>query len=348
MDVDQEPPCHDAPIPDFLDVGPSIIPNAPDTPHHASCDLTNKDMGMENAVTASCADVDLTDADIAASEIPMTSLAKGPISNQLLLLGLHVDLTHRFTICRPCAQAIPFDHTHSHLLENHAPSRHIIPSKEEVTHMLVQLHADHCLEPSLEPILPISRVPIINTYRCKLAACTSIFLFSDRRQFNEHCQLSHADIPARDRLHSVVKLVAWSQHVYLVKVTDVLVSLTSAGSLVDKIEAALASSDFYALPDVFQQPSNQQTKGVIFAQLGWDCLLVNVNIHSLCTTVAFLKESEAVYLKLALAVKLYYKSASTFITNLPMFTAQAVLSTGKMGSQPFKPLQEKSTLKKYS
>ena len=126
------------------------------------------------------------------------------------------------------------------------------------------------------------------------------------------------------------------------------VSSTSARFLVDEIKAALASSDFYAFPDIFQQPSNQQTKRVIFAQLGWDCLLVIVNIHSLHTTVTFLKESKTVYLKLALAVKLYYKSTSMLIANLPTFTAQAVLSTGKMGSQLFKPLQERSTLKKYS
>lgn len=71
-----------------------MVPNAPDTSCHASCNLTDEDMGMEDVVMASCADVDLTYVNVAASEIPMTNLANGPISDWLLLLGLHINLTH--------------------------------------------------------------------------------------------------------------------------------------------------------------------------------------------------------------------------------------------------------------
>ena len=122
----------------------------------------------------------------------------------------------------------------------------------------------------------------------------------------------------------------------------------SSSTLVEEIEALLASNKFYSVSDVFQPSSNQRTKGTIFAQLGWDQLLVDVSICSLRRTVASPKESESACFKLMQAMELYYASISPLIASLPILTARAVLSSGELTSQPFKPLQEKDTLKKYS
>ena len=132
----------------------------------------------------------------------------------------------------------------------------------------------------------------------------------------------------------------------MVKVDDI--PLPSSAPLSDAVEHHLASVQLYSIPAVFQKVSDKRLKGTIFSQVGWDQLLVGVNIRDLCDMVASPTAVDTVYHCLTQAVECYYASLSPLVSSLPTFTARAILSTGEIGSQPFKPVQESVTLKKYS
>ncbi|KAI9452391.1 hypothetical protein HD554DRAFT_827680, partial [Boletus coccyginus] len=132
----------------------------------------------------------------------------------------------------------------------------------------------------------------------------------------------------------------------MVEVNDI--PMPPPESLINEVEKYLSTTQLYTITDVFQPSSNQRAKGTIFAQVGWDELLVGVNICDLRKTVAPPNTTDAVYHRLAQAVERYYTSISPLISSLPILTARAILSTGELGSQPFKTVQEKDTLKKYA
>ena len=348
MDVDHEPTV------DYMDTNHPIFESK--DPPDADHTVTHSPIGgldyANRVANEQLLDMGLDHPRVIDSDIPMADSTAGSVSEQLLTLGLKVDPTHRFTICLPCAHSIHYASAHTHVLRQHKQPPQLkstLPSKERLIEMLVQLHADKPNRVFSEPISPISGVSVVDAYKCTISNCACTAVFSDKRRFNEHCQVSHGDISVQHRAFSLVKaqpLRSESNHTFLVEVT--YAPPLSSGPLVDEIEARLSASQFYSVADVFQPSSNQRTKGTLFAQLGWDQLLVGVSICSLRRTVASPKESEPAYFKLMQAVELYYASISPLIASLPILTARAVLSTGELTSQPFKPLQEKDTLKKYS
>jgi hypothetical protein len=186
--------------------------------------------------------------------------------------------------------------------------------------MLIQLHASQPNHVFAGPIAPISGVSVVDAYKCTITNGTCDAVFSDKKRFNEHCWTSHGGIPAQHRAFSVVKaqpLHSEHNHTYLVEV--IYAPSPSSAALVEEIEVVLSSSEFYSVLDVFQPSSNQRTKGTVFAQLGWDQLLVGVSI--LQSTVVSPKEFEPAYLKLTQAIGLYYASTSLLIPSLPILTA---------------------------
>ena len=349
MDIDHEPPLEhmDGPRPILESDNP---PDAEGSVTHAPIDLDR----VDHVVTHQLMDMDPNPSrdGVIDSDIPMTDSTSESVSEQLLTFGLKVDPTHRFTVCIPCARAIPYASAHTHLLRQHKQPpqlKRTFPSKENLMEMLLQLHADKPSRVFSGPISPISDVSVVDAFKCIVANCTSTAIFSDKRRFNEHCQISHADVSAQHRTFSTVKaqpLHAETNHITLVEVT--YAPSPSSGALVEEIEAHLSLSNFYSVSDVFQPSLNQRTKGTVFAQLGWDQLLVGVSICTLRRTVTSPKETEPGYFKLMQAVELYYTSISPLIASLPVLTARAVLSTSELTSQPFKPLQEQDTLKRYS
>ena len=102
-------------------------------------------------------------------------------------------------------------------------------------------------------------------------------------------------------LSNHVGALPWSKHNHLVEVTNVpyLLNLCQISCRQDW---GCPGFKWFLCPSRHLSAAFQPADQGIFAQLGWDCLLVNVNICSLCTTVTFLRESKAVYLKLALAI----------------------------------------------
>ena len=127
----------------------------------------------------------------------------------------------------------------------------------------------------------------------------------------------------------------------------ILTTATGPESLADDLEKKLSSLQLYALPDVFQPSSNERSKGTLFAQLGWDHLLVAIRICDLWSTITTTPASDP-YNHLALSIHSYYSSISPTIPSLPILTARAILSTRELSSQPFKTIQEKDMLKQYS
>ncbi|KAH0826845.1 hypothetical protein J3R83DRAFT_4377 [Lanmaoa asiatica] len=349
MDVDYE-----LPLEHINDPHPIVESNDPSCTQHAVTHASVGSYCVEHVVAQQPVDMDLDPPrdSVIASQMPIIDSTSESASEQLLIFGLTVDPTHRFTICIPCAHAIHHASAYTHLLRQHKQPpqlKRMFPSKERLMKMLVQLGADKPSRVFSEPISPISGVSVVDAYKCTVANCIYTAVFSDKRRFNEHCQISHGDVSVQQRTFCIVKaqpLHAQSNHIFLVEVT--YAPPPSSRTLVEEIEARLSSDGLYSISEAFQPSSNQRTKGTVFAQLGWDQLLVGVTISSLRKTVATPKESEPVYFKLMQAVGLYYASTSPLIASLPTLTARAVLSTGDLTSQPFKPLQEKDTLKKYS
>ena len=107
----------------------------------------------------------------------------------------------------------------------------------------------------------------------------------------------------------------------------------SWGVEVVSVEQHLASVQLYNTPAVFERTSDARLKGTIFAQVGWDKLLVGVNLHKLCQTVANPSPKDIVYHRLTEAVERYYASLPPLIPPLPILTAHAVLSSGELAVQ---------------
>ena len=273
-------------------------------------------------------------------------------SDKLLLWGLRVDPRFKLTICPPCSSPLNYLHAHSHLLHFHKPPaglRPSFPSKDELDKMLVSLNA-HRIERVLPgPISPIPGLTVIDAIKCCIPGCESLVVFSDRRRFNEHCQRDHSDVPPVQRAGSPVRahfLGKFHAVRQMVEVNDV--PMPPPESLINEVEKYLSTTRLHTITNVFQPSSNQRAKGAIFAQVGWDELLVGVSICDLRKTVAPPNTTDAVYHRLAQAVERYYTSISPLISSLPILTACAILSTGELGSQPFKTVQEKDTLKRYA
>ncbi|KAH0825908.1 hypothetical protein J3R83DRAFT_7662 [Lanmaoa asiatica] len=273
-------------------------------------------------------------------------------SEKLLSLGLCVDPRFRLTICLLCSSPIDYRYAHAHLLDSHklpAEFRPSFPPKDELQKMLVDLNAHRIESVFPGPISPIPGLTIVDAIKCTVPQCQSLVVFSGQRRFNEHCKRDHPDIPSVQRTSSPVKahfLGRFRAVRQMVEVNDVL--MPTPEPLVNDVEKYLSSVQLYALSDVFQPSTNERAKGTIFAQIGWDQLLIGVGIRDLRKTVVFPNATDVVYHRLTQAVERYYASMSPLISSLPTLTARAILSTGELGSQLFKTLQEKDTLKKYS
>ena len=279
---------------------------------------------------------------------PSTGPTLSVLSKTLSSLGIRVDPIFNLTICLFCKLPINYLAAHPHYISNHKPPMHprsCIPSKDEIDGILLQLKAD-CQKPVAPgPIHPIPGLEIFDALKCQIPGCTSPFVFSDKRRFNEHCVIFHKNV---DRLSSKVKAHKLSNMRTAQQMVEIIpISTPNQESLVDDLERQLASFPLYSLPDVFLPSSNERSKGALFAQLGWDQLLVGVRIGDLRATVTTPPDSDPCS-RLVSMVQSYYASISPLIPTLPVLTARAILSTGELGSQPFKTVQEKDTLKRYS
>ncbi|KAF8549160.1 hypothetical protein OG21DRAFT_627578 [Imleria badia] len=295
-------------------------------------------------------EVDLTPC---AAPMDLSHLPLDPsTSDKLLSWGIRVDPTFKLTICLPCSSPINHLHAHAHLLDYHkmpAALRPLFPSKDELEKMLISLNAHRIQSVFPGPILPIPGLTIVDAIKCNIPGCQSLVVFSDKRRFNEHCQRDHSDVLSAHRVGSSVKahfLGKFRAVRQMVEVNNDLVP--SPQPLIDDVEKYLSSVQLYSTTDAFHPSSNQRAKGTLFAQVAWDELLVGVNIRDLRKTIASPSTTDAAYYRLVRAVEHYYASISPLISSLPILTARAILSTGELGSQPFKTVQEKDTLKKYS
>ncbi|KAF8545692.1 hypothetical protein OG21DRAFT_1528315, partial [Imleria badia] len=214
---------------------------------------------------------------------PMSAATDSAIAKTLLAMGINL------TICLFYQLPIYYLSAHTHYISNHKPATHsrsCIPSREEVNRMLLQLKADHPSTVFPRPMPQIPGLKIFNTVKCEIPRCHSPFVFSDRRRFNEHCAKHHDGIP---RVSSNVKAHKLSNMRTAQQMVEIIpsptITTTCPESLVDDLEAQLSSLQLYALPDVFQPSFNERSKGALFAQLGWDHLLVAIRIHDLRSTV---------------------------------------------------------------
>ncbi|KAG9311149.1 hypothetical protein JVU11DRAFT_8215 [Chiua virens] len=269
---------------------------------------------------------------------------------RLLSWGLRVESQFKLTICVPCSSPINFETAHSHIRDRHKIPRDApapLPSKEELINMLRSLDADKVVTEIRGPISPIEGLPLVDAFKCTIPGCPSPFVFPSSRRFDEHCQSDHPNAPKRTS--RAVKGHFLSNALVSRKMVEVS-DLPSASpiSLSDSVEHYLASVKLYSFPSVFQKLSDERLKGTIFAQVGWDQLLVGVDIRELRKTVATPTVVDVEYYRLTQSVESYYTLVSLLISSLPVLTARAVLSTGELGSKLFKPLQESTTLKKYS
>ena len=271
------------------------------------------------------------------------------VSQRLLSWGLQVDPRFRLTICIWCQSPVPYRYAHGHLLSSHKLPSHAqrsTPTAAELEEMLVSLGADQALSVFPGPISPIPGVAIVDALKCTIAGCQSLVVFSDQRRFREHCQRDHPNLhrsKSSVKAHALGKFCGLRQ---MVELTDAPPS--SFVPLFNKVQEYIEAKQLHKLSDVFQPTVNARLKGTIFAQVGWDQLLVGVNIRDLRDTVVTPTAADVAYHRLTQAVERYYASLPPLISSLPILTARAVLSTGELGSQPFKPVQESATLKKYS
>jgi len=208
--------------------------------------------------------------------------------------------------------------------------------------MLLKLKADQLKPVFLKPISPIPGLEMFDAVKCQIPRCPSPFVFSDQRRFNEHCAEHHhgvRKVSSKVKAHKLSNMRATQQMVEVIPPTS-----ACPQSLMNDLEDKLSSLQLYALLQVFQPSSNECSKGTLFAQLGWDHLLVGICICDLRGTVATPPDLDC-YNRLTLSVQTYYSSISPLIHSLPILTAHAILSTGELGSQPFKTVQEKDMLK---
>ncbi|KAF8422586.1 hypothetical protein L210DRAFT_852295 [Boletus edulis BED1] len=275
-----------------------------------------------------------SEIDYASCPTPMDSSFFAPdhsVFNKLLSFGLRVDPKFRLTICLPCSSPIDYRHAHAHLLNSHKAStqlRSSLPSKDELHAMFVSLNAHEIKSVFPGPISPIHGLSIVDAIKCTISG----YLPTTQRQSSSV------------KAHFLGKFHAMRQ---MVEVNYIPI-VPSSEPLIDDIENHLASVHLYSISNIFQPSCNERTKGTIFAQVGWDQLLVGVNIRELRKTIVSPNSTDVTYHRLTQAVECYYASISPLISSLPILTARAILSTGELGSQPFKNLQEKDTLKRYS
>lgn len=200
----------------------------------------------------------------------------------LLSMGIQVDPTFNLTICLFCRLPIPYLSAHPHYLSNHKPAKHspsCIPSKEEVDRMLLELKADQQKPVAPGPITPIPGLEIFEAVKCQVPSCVCPYVFSNKRRFNEHCSEFHPNVM---RVSSKVNAHKLSNMRAMQQMVEVIVTTTPPQqSLADDLEEQLSSMQLYALPEVFQPSSNERSKGTLFAQLGWDHLLIGVRIADL-------------------------------------------------------------------
>ena len=285
-----------------------------------------------------------------ATSLPLdqlTGLTVSVLSKTLSSLGIRVDPIFNLTICLFCQLLINYLTTHPHYISNHKPSMHpcsCIPSKDEIDEILLQLKADHLKPVAPGPIYPIPGLEIFDALKCQISGCTSPFVFSDKRRFNKHYVIFHKNA---NRLSSKVKGHKLSNMCTAQQMVEIIPTSTpNQESLVDNLERQLASFPLYSLPNIFLPSSNERSKDALFAQLGWDQLLVGVHISDLQATVTTPKDSDPCSCLISM-VQSYHASISLLIPTLPVLTTHAILSTGELGSQPFKTVQEKDTLKWY-
>ena len=269
------------------------------------------------------------------------------LSQRLLSWGLMVEPRFNLTICIPCASPINFQTAYGHLRDQHNFLRTASISQKELVAILCSLGADKVVTDICPPISPIPGLPLVDAIKCTLPGCPSSFVFPSPRRFAEHCQDAHPTVS--ERTSCSVKAHCLSNALVSRKFIEVNeASVAVPESLSNAVEHHLASLQLYSTPAVFEKISDARLKGTIFAQVGWDRLLVGVNLRDLRQTIANPSPNDAMYHRLIEAVERYYASLSPLISSLPILTARAVLSHGELGSKPFKPLQETSTLKKYS
>ncbi|KAH0834630.1 hypothetical protein J3R83DRAFT_10133 [Lanmaoa asiatica] len=206
-----------------------------------------------------------------------TSLSSEALAS-LASLGLQVDPTYRLIICVECKVPIKYEHTYGHLHTNHRQQpRSSFPSKLELENMLVSLNAHDPLSVFPGPISPIPGILVVDAVKCTVVGCSHPSVFSDSRRFREHCQNHH---PNAARSYTTVKAhpLGHNIHRQLIEVTHVIVP--PSGSLLSDMEAHVDSIQLYKTSDVFQPLFNARMKGSLFAQVGWDGLLVNVKSYS--------------------------------------------------------------------
>ncbi|KAF8418659.1 hypothetical protein L210DRAFT_3578829 [Boletus edulis BED1] len=354
LDAPFEDPCPTEDVaalfkPDTPAVAP---PNAstPDvSPQHPpviTLPAVDMDVDSEGEETSQDFDIDLTTLPSFTATPPV---AEPSVTQELFSLGLRVDDRFQLTICLECCLPINFAFAHAHLVKNHKSPRFVYPPKQTLEDMLLALHADKVKSVFPGPISPIPGLAVVDAIKCTLQSCPAVVVFPNRKRFYEHCQRDHPSVPKKQLSWSGTKghqLAKYRANRQMVEVCD---SLSSPSSLC--IADILQHSDavqLYGLPETFKLPANARIKGTIFAQVGWEDIFDGVNVRDLRLTVNTPDHTEPLYQRLVESVEGYYAHVSPRIKSLPILTSRCIASASELGSQPFKALQERDTLKKYS
>ncbi|KAH0833799.1 hypothetical protein J3R83DRAFT_10949, partial [Lanmaoa asiatica] len=354
LDNSFEDPCpakHAAPptmphIPAVSQLNTSIVDGSSQYPPVVTLPNDDMDIDSETEETFQDFDIDLT---ACPSLTAVPPAAEPSIVQELFSLGLRVDSRFQLTICLECRLPINYAFAHAHLVRNHKSPHFVYPPKQTLEAMLLALHADKVKSVFPGPIPPIPGLAVINAIKCTVQSCSSVVMFPNRKRFYEHCQREHVSVHKKQLSWSSVKahqLAKFRANRQMVEVCDSPCSPLSP--CIGDILQHSKTVQLYSFPDTFKLPENARIKGTIFAQVGWEDMLDGVNIRDLRLTVNVPEHTEALYHHLVESVEAYYARISPHIKSLSILTSRYIASASELGSQPFKPLQERDTLKKYS